>query len=490
MGTDREISARAGRGAIKIDLKGATVLPGFIDCHIHLLEYGLSLRKLDLRDVRSIEDLKKRVLERARADSDWILGLGWDQEKFVERRYPTRKDLDEVSPRNPMLLQRICCHICVVNSLALEVAGISSMTPDPEGGIIDRDAAGEPTGILRESAVELIERMVPAPTPADYESATLTACQKAVEAGLTSVHCIVNSENELRTLLQLNKKGLLPIRFYLLIPVSQLNAAKQLGLTTGFGNRWIRIGAVKIFTDGSLGASTAALEHPYHDDPENSGVTVYSQENLDRIIADAHASGFQVAVHAIGDRATRMLLDSLEKTNSATGDGHLRHRIEHASVLNPELIQRLKRSRVIVTIQPHFVVSDFWIDQRLGLERTRFTYPFRSLLEAGLLVVGSSDCPVEPLSPLSGIGAAVDRKGAEALDAEDAVALYTRNAAYASFEEDLKGTIAPGKYADLVVLEKDPCTVRPTEISEINVLLTILGGKVVYQSPAFQHLPR
>ena len=486
IGSNREVSSPGRIGTTTIDLKGATVLPGFIDCHTHLVEYGLSLRRMDLRDVRSIEDIKKRILAKLGEDAHWIVGLGWDQEKFAERRYPTRRDLDEVTRDKPILLRRICGHICVVNSAALALANITSMTPDPEGGMIDRDTLGEPTGILRETAVELVERKIPDPTPAEYESATLAACRKAAEAGLTTVHCIVGSDIELRTLLRLKNERRLTVRFYLLIPVSQLNAAKKLGVVTGFGDKWIRFGAVKIFTDGSLGARTAALEQPYQDDPENKGVAIYSQGKLDEIVADAHASGFQVAVHAIGDRATRMALESLGKVNHGTGQRHLRHRIEHASVLNRELIRRLKRTEVIVTVQPHFVVSDFWVDQRLGPERARFTYPFRSLLGAGLVVVGSSDCPVEPLSPLTGIGAAVDRDGPEAVVADDAVLLYTRNAAYASFEEHLKGTIAPGKYADLVVLEKDPCSVHPREISAIRVLMTIVGGRVVYRSPILQ----
>jgi predicted amidohydrolase YtcJ len=240
-----------------------------------------------------------------------------------------------------------------------------------------------------------------------------------------------------------------------------------------------------VFADGSLGARTAALDYPYNDDQENSGIPIYTQEKLDEVIADANAAGFQVAVHAIGDKAVKMALNSLEKTKPSDRKEGPRHRIEHASVLSPELIQRLKESGVIVTVQPRFVISDSWIQQRLGPERARFTYPFHSLIDAGILVVGSSDCPVEPLSPLSGIGAAVNRTGPEALEVQEAVQLYTRNAAYASAEENVKGTLAPGKYADLVVLEKDPFTVQPTEITEIKVLMTIVGGRVVYRSNSF-----
>jgi predicted amidohydrolase YtcJ len=383
------------------------------------------------------------------------------------------------------MLRRVCGHICVVNSKALQIAQVDSKTPEPEGGVIDRDAAGESTGILRETAVELVERWIPVPHVEEYENAILAACRNAAEAGLTSVQCILSSEVELKALLKLRRERRLPIRFYVLVPASQFTLAKQLGLSTGFGDEWVRLGSVKIFTDGSLGARTAALDAPYNDDPTNSGVIIYGQKQLDEIVAEAQGSDFQVAVHAIGDRAIGMSLEAIAKAVSTPPRKQLRHRIEHASVLNPELIKRLGESGLIVTVQPHFLVSDFWVGQRLGPSRARFTYPFKSLLQAGLIVVGASDCPVEPLEPLLGIAAAVNRQGPEALLAEDAIALYTKNAAYASFEENLKGTIAPGKYADLVVLEKDPSKVRSSGIGRITVLMTLVGGRIVYRSPVF-----
>jgi predicted amidohydrolase YtcJ len=486
VGNNLEIEQLAGPDTNRIDLKRTTALPGFIDTHTHLIQYGLSLSKLDLRHVRSIEELKSLVSSKARQASPWILGLGWDQEKFSEKRYPQRHDLDEASPSKPVMLWRVCTHICVVNSKALQIAHVDSRTPDPDGGVIDRDDTGEPTGILRENAVELIERNIPEPTLEEYEKAIHEACERAAVAGLTSVHCVLDSQLELRALLSLRKKGQLPIRFYVLIRASHLKTCRQLGLSTGFGDEWLRLGAVKIFTDGSLGARTAAMETPYADDPSNRGVTIYTQEQLDRIIEEAQDSGFQVAVHAIGDRAVRMLLESAERAKSRLHSRELRPRIEHASVLNPDLIRRLKELELIVTVQPHFVVSDFWTEERLGPERARLAYPFASLLKAGLIVVGSSDCPVEPLAPLLGIEAAVNRRGPEALRAEDAIALYTRNAAYASFEEDLKGSITPGKYADLVVLESDPRKVAPSDISETAVLMTMVGGETIHRSRTFR----
>jgi predicted amidohydrolase YtcJ len=489
VGSNEEISRLMGDGTTAIDLKGATVLPGFVDCHIHLIDYGLSLKNLDLRDVTSIDEMRKQVSEKSRDRPGWILGRGWDQERFVERKYPSKQDLDEVSPDKPVLLWRVCGHICVVNSLALKEAGIGAHTSDPEGGLIDRDANGEPTGILRENAVDLVQKAIPSPTKEDYEEAALAACQKASEAGLTTVHCIVSSQLQLSALLKLKAEGRLPLRFYVLIPAEQLNMAKQLGLRTGFGDEWVRIGGIKIISDGSLGARTAALEAPYSDDPLNRGVMIYSQEELDKIISEAHRYDFQIAAHAIGDRAIRMVLESFGKAVKWMSKKDLRHRIEHVSVLSPDLIRKLAESGVIASVQPRFVVSDFWVEKRLGAKRAEFTYPFMTLLRSGALVVAGSDCPVEPLTPLSGIAAAVHRpESEEALTVEDAIALYTRNASYASFEEDVKGTIAPGKCGDLVVLEKDPRKVPKSAIAQIRILMTMVGGKVVYRRDEFDSI--
>ena len=482
VGTTDEISPLIGPNTLVTDLEGMTVLPGFIDCHIHLIQYGLGFNSLDLRGVRSIDELKKRVAARSKDDIDWVLGRGWDQEKFAERRYPTRHDLDEASPTKPVLLRRICGHVCVANSVALKRAGIDERSGEPPGGVIDRDTAKAPTGILRENAIDLLYAAVPAPSMRDFEKATLTACQDALKAGLTSVHCIINSELELRALLKLRSEDRLSLRFYVLLPSDHLSAAKKLGVQTGFGDEWIRLGAIKLFSDGSLGARTAALEASYEDDPSNRGVTVYRQEELDELVGDAQLAGFQVAIHAIGDRASRMALESLAKATNQT-QRDLRHRIEHASVLDHDLISEFGELGVIASVQPHFVVSDFWLEQRLGRERASLSYPFASLARMGVRVVAGSDCPVEPLAPLQGIAAATTRSDSdEAITVEAAIALYTRNAAYASFEENLKGTIEPGKYADLVALRTDPREIAPSTIPEIQVLFTMVGGKIMYRS--------
>jgi predicted amidohydrolase YtcJ len=361
------------------------------------------------------------------------------------------------------------------------MATITASTPNPTGGIIDRDAAGEPTGILRENAVELVTKLIPPLEENDYVQAVLAACKLALAAGLTTVHCIIGSSSELTALLKLRSQGLLPLRFYALIPSKLLMAAKAMGLRSGFGDEWVRVGGVKVFTDGSLGARTAALDAPYADDPGNQGVTVCNQQELDDLVTLAHLSDFQVAVHAIGDRAAGMVVHAVAKAHELAPGRKLRHRIEHASVLSGELIRRISDLGLVASVQPHFIVSDSWMEQRLGAERAAFAYPFRSLARAGVMIVGGSDCPVEPLTPLSGIQAAVNREGGEAVAVEDAIAYYTRNAAYASFEENIKGTISPGKLADLVILERDPRNVAPSMISKIRVVSTVVAGKVAYE---------
>lgn len=426
-------------------------------------------------------ELQKRIHARGSEFKGWITGRGWDQEKFAEARYPTRYDLDQAATDKPIFLHRICGHIAVANSAALTSAGINSRTPDPPGGKIDRDATGRLTGILRERAMDLVEEKIPPPTLSQYKTASLTAFEEALAVGLTTVHCIISSQHELTVLHELEMAGKLPIRLQVLIPIDKLRFASQLGITTGFGNDWLRIGGMKIFTDGSLGARTAALSAPYSDDRLNRGILTYKQEELEKLIEEAHTAGFQIATHAIGDEAIRVALSCYRKLRNRK---KMRHRIEHSSVLSPNLISCISELNLIVSVQPSFVRSDTWIESRLGSRRSRYANAFKTLKQMNVLTVAGSDCPIEPLSPLLGICAAVDRLSPESLSVNDAISLYTINAAYASFEEHAKGSVEVGKFADLVVLEKDPREVPASNISRIRVLMTIVGGKPAYSSSA------
>ncbi|MFQ6087065.1 MAG: amidohydrolase [Candidatus Bathyarchaeia archaeon] len=485
VGTNRQIKPWVGKHTKVMDLDGKTVVPGFIDAHVHMRGFGRFLTWMNLRGVGSIREMKQLLRERVQKTSKrkWILGRGWDQERFKEKRYPTRWDLDEVASNNPVIFTRVCGHICVANSKALELAGITRDTVAPSGGQIDRDPeTGEPTGILRENAKDMVWNIVPEPGEEELTEMCALACQKAVESGLTSVHWFVRSPVEIRILQELRAKGKLPIRVYLVVLVEFMDCLINAGLVTGFGDPMVKIGGIKILADGSLGARTAALKQPYDDEPSTKGMMLYSQRSLNKLVLKAHRAGFQLAIHAIGDRAVDMVLKALERALKVLPRKDHRHRVEHVSVLNESLIQRMKKLGVIASVQPHFVVSDFWVEKRLGKARARWTYPFKTIIKKGVLVAGGSDCPVEPISPLLGIYAAVNREmfPQERMTVEEALRIYTINAAYASFEEKIKGSIEAGKLADLVVLSDDLRKIEPSKIKDVGVEMTIVGGKIVY----------
>jgi len=485
VGTNNQIKRLTDKKTKIIDLKGKTVVPGLVDTHVHMLGFGASLNDLNLRGVTSIKEIQQKLQERAKKtpQGKWILGGRWDQEKFKEMRYPTRFDLDKVAPKNPVFLYRTCRNICVVNTKALQIAGITKKTKPPKGGKIDIDPkTGELAGILHTTAMDLIEKAIPKSNEEELERICLLACQKAVEAGLTTVHWIIESPAEIRAIQKLRANKKMPMRIYIIIPVEFMKHLIELGLQTGFGDNMIKIGSIKILTDGSLGARTAALTEPYSDEPKTNGMMLYTQEELSRLVARAHKANFQLAIHAIGDQAIDMTLTAIEKALAEDPTKNLRHRIEHASVLNEKLIDRIKKLNLIASIQPHFVISDFWVIDRLGPTRARWAYPFKTLMHEGILTTGSSDCPVEPISPLLSVYAAVAREKnqGERITVNEALRMYTINAAFASFEEEIKGSIEVDKLADLTVLSHDPEIITPEEIKNVKVEMTIVDGKIVY----------
>jgi len=495
VGSCGDVKSFIGDKTLVIDLNGKPVLPGFIDTHIHFVGVGLSLMMLDLRDVKSISEFKDRVkkfAERVKCGK-WILGRGWDQDKFVEKRYPNRWDLDEVSPENPVFLRRVCGHIAVVNSAALNIAGIDRNTPDPEGGKIDRDESGEPTGILRESAMRLVWSKIPPPSIDDYVKAVELACNEALSNGLTTVHFVSATPEEIEALQIARSLGKLKIRVCLYISAEYLDQLSTLRLKRGFGDDFIKINGVKTLVDGSLGARTAALRNPYSDDPKTRGIITLPREKLRDIILKAHNCGLQIAVHAIGDMAVEMVLNVFKEVLSINPASDHRHRIEHASVVSPELIKLMKELNICASVQPRFIISDFWAVDRVGVERAKWVYPFKSMLKADVKIAGGSDCPVDPLNPLYQIYSAVTRGKYENIElynyTEDecltpleAIKLFTKNAAYIGFEEDVKGSIEVGKFADMVVLSDDPLKVDESVIKDIKVLATFVNGEMVYKS--------
>jgi predicted amidohydrolase YtcJ len=484
VGSNEEIRKYTNNKTRTIDARNKAVIPGMVDCHVHMTGFGQFLQTLDLRNAQSIKEAQQKLRNYANENSEknWILGGRWDQEKFAEKRYPTRLDLDAAAAEKPVFLTRVCGHIAVANTKALQLAGITKETV-VEGGKVDLDEAdGEPNGILRENAMELVWKVVPKPSRKELEEACLVACRKAVEAGLTGVHWLLNSADETHVIQRLYAEGKLPLRVYLGVPADLLDELVSLGLLTGFGNDMVKIGFVKIFADGSLGARTAALKQPYADKPETCGMMLCTQKKLNKLVSKAHKAGLQLAIHAIGDCAIESVLKAYEKVLREYPLENHRHRVEHCSVLNPKLVRRMKRLGLIASVQPHFVVSDFWVVDRVGKVRARWVYPFRTLMREGLVVVAGSDCPVESISPLLGVWAAVARKSfpEESLTVEEALKAYTLNAAYASFDEERKGTVEAGKLADLTILSDDLFKISPDKIKDVEVEMVIVNGRIVY----------
>jgi predicted amidohydrolase YtcJ len=490
VGSKKQIRKYVGKETKIIGAKNRTVVPGLVDCHVHMTGFGWSLQELNLRNVDSIKKFQQKLKEyvEENPDSKWILGGRWDQDKFAEKRYPTRWDLDAVVEDKPVFLVRVCGHLGIANSKALVLAGITRKTK-VGGGRIDLDKiTNEPNGILREKAQELVWKVIPKPNLKDLERACLSACRKAVEAGLTGVHWLVDSAEEICVIQKLCFEDKLPLRVYLGIPARYLEKLASLGFLTGFGSDMVKIGFVKLFADGSLGARTAALKEPYSDNPKTSGMLLNAQKKLDTLVLEAHKAGLQLGIHAIGDRAIDAVVKAYAKALKQFPRENHRHRIEHCSMPNPKLISRMKHLNLIASVQPHFVVSDFWVVDRVGKARAHWIYPFKTLMHKGLVVISGSDCPVEQINPLLGIWAAVARKSfvEERLTAEEALKTYTLNAAYASFDEDKKGTIEVGKFADLTILSDDLFSIPSEKIGDVAVEMTVVDGKVVYANKSFK----
>jgi hypothetical protein len=490
VGSNIEIRKYMGKRTKVVDANGRSVVPGLVDCHVHMAAFGFFLQELNLRNVESVREMQQKIREYAaeNADSSWILGGRWDHEKFAEKRCPTRWDLDFAVAEKPIFLVRVCGHMAVANSKALQLAGITRETV-VEGGNIDLDRkTGLPNGIVRENALMLVRKAIPKPTLKRREQACVLACEKAVEAGLTGVHWLIDSADEMRILQKLNHEGRLPLRVYLGVPIELVDELVKLGFITGFGDEMVKLGFVKILSDGSLGAQTAALKKPYSDNPHSCGMMLYTQKKLNRLVLKAHIAGLQLGVHAIGDRAIENVLKAFEKALKRFPRKNHRHRIEHCSVLNPSLVRRMKRLGVVASVQPHFSVSDFWTVDRVGQKRFGWVYPFKTLKNEGVVVASGSDCPIENISPLLGIWAAVHRKdlAKESLTVKEALQTYTMNAAFASFDEDKKGTVEAGKFADFVILSDDLFSLKPSEIRAVTVEMTVVNGRVVYAKKSFR----
>ncbi|MBQ3389999.1 MAG: amidohydrolase [Firmicutes bacterium] len=492
-GSDEEAKAIADE---VVDLGGKTVLPGFIDTHQHLYSYAKDLTKLNLKGTKSLEELQARIAEKAATlqPGEWIQGTGFDHEDFPVKELPTRWDLDKAAPENPVLITRYDLHINCSNNLALKLAGIDKdYVPEVDNTVL-YDENGEPNGVIMDQVAADMSALIPDPmaTREQKLDALEMACHDLNKAGLTGVHPIqakhVDLFEDLGLYQDLNDQGRLTARIYF-----GYDALPGLGMRYGLGDSMVKYGFYKLFTDGSLGARTALLNEPYTDDPTKIGITNHTQEELDALVKEAWDLGLQIGVHQIGDRAIEMVVESLEKAYAANPRTDARFRMIHMSLVNEDIIRRMKKLPVILDIQPMFVSTNVrWSETRVGPERAKYNYAWKSFIDEGFILTAGSDSPIETFDPMKGSYAIVTRQGMDGypeggwypeqrVSPYEALCMYTKNAAYASYEEDVKGTIEEGKYADFVILDRNVFEIPHSEIKDVTVEKTYLGGRLVYE---------
>lgn len=491
VGKDEEVRELSGNGGKTIDLKGRCAVPGLVDAHLHFESFSLGMRRIDA-ETGSVEELQERVRERVAEEEkgSWILGFGWNQNVWGGE-FPTKEMLDGVAPEHPVFLRAKSGHAGWANSAAMRIAGVDGATGDMDGGALVRDGEGEPTGIFLEDAQGLIGAHIPEPSLEEAAAAMWEGQERALAQGLTGVHDL-DGARALKGWQILRERGAMRLRVCKSVPGALLGEAEAVGIRSGLGDEWLRIGGVKLFADGALGPRTAWMIEPYEGEAEERGIATADMEELGGMVRRASAGGLASFVHAIGDRANREVLDifaAVRKEEAARGEGQLRHRIEHAQLLHADDWDRLAELGVIGSMQPIHATSDMEIVDRHWGERGRGAYHFRTLLERGTALAFGSDCPVEGLAPLVGIHAAVTRRRVDGtpgeagwypeqrLSVEAAVRGFTLGSAFASGEEKIKGSLSPGKLADLVVLDRNIFEIPPMEILEARVEGTMIGGE-------------
>ena len=497
VGSRVEINRLAGTGCRVIDAEGRLLLPGFNDAHVHFLQGGFQLSSVDLRGVRNREEFVARVGQFAEKlpPEEWISGGGWNNEAWDDPALPDKDWIDEACGGRPAFLERSDCHTVLVNSAALKLAGISLCTADPAGGEIVRGLhqRAHPTGILKDAAIALVERIKPAPSFGQKLAAARAASQHAASLGVTSVQDM-SADDDLPVYEDLISRGELLTRVYGMWPLPRWEELEKRGIC--LKSPMLRNGGLKGFSDGSLGSGTALFFEAYTDRPDYRGLwapEMFPKSRMTARVICADHAGLHIAIHAIGDRANHSMLTLLEHLPKVNGLRERRHRIEHAQHLRPRDVPRFSQAGIIASMQPYHLADDgCWAEKRLGAERCRLAYAFRSLLDAGATLAFGSDWPVAPLDPIPGIAAAVTRQTLDArnpngwfpeqrITVEETIRAYTVGAAYAEFQESVKGTIAPGKLADLVLLDRDLFAIPPAEIAAAKIDLTIMGGRVVFE---------
>lgn len=498
VGTSESVNKFKGAGTKVIDARGALVLPGFNDSHVHFLSGGFQLSSVDLRDSSTPREFAERIRRFAEKlpKGRWVTGGDWDHERWPGSPLPTKELIDAFTPDRAVFVSRLDGHMALANSYALKLAGVTRETPDPPGGLIVRDAkTGEPTGILKDAAQSFVWKVFPEPSFEEKLEAARAATAHAAAHGVTSVQDM-SAGNDVGVYQTMLERGELKTRIYAVSPLPDWERLGRVGVRRAFGGDMLRIGGLKGFADGSLGSTTALFFEPYLDAPNTSGLPgdeMFPEGAMLKRVESADAAGLQVMIHAIGDKANDAILTIYEHVAKSNGERDRRFRIEHAQHLRAQDIARFGRDHVVASMQPYHCIDDGrWAEKRIGPARAKTTYAFRTLLDTGAVLAFGSDWSVAPLDPVLGIYAAATRRTLDGknpggwvpeqkITVEDAVRAYTFGSAYAEFAENVKGSITPGKLADFVILSRDIFKIDPAEIENVRVTMTITGGSVVYE---------
>ena len=497
VGSAGDVDAWHGPQTKVLDAQGKLLLPGFNDAHVHFVDGGNHLQAVQLKDAATPEEFARRIGERAKttAKGEWIMGGDWDEQKWSPPNLPTKELVDPVTPDTPVWVNRYDGHESLANSVTLRLAGITAKTPDPAGGEIVRDAQGNPTGVLKDAAQDLVVKVMPPMTPAHRLRAIHQAMDHAASLGVTSVQDMNPSYEDVKAYAELAEKGALTVRVYAAPLETNWRDQARVGIRRAFGSSYLRMGAVKGYADGSLGSTTAYFFDPYVDAPNSHGLLsdeMHPVSAMQQRLRSADAAGLQLCIHAIGDRAISMTLDIFAQVEKSNGKRDRRWRIEHSQHLAAKDFARYARLGVIASVQPYHAIDDGrWAEKRIGPDRIKRTYAFRTFLENGVRLAFGTDWSVAPLSPMWSVYAAVTRATLDGknpngwvpeqkLTVAEAVEAYTMGSAYAEFQEKEKGSITPGKLADFVLLSDDIFKIPPAAIKNVKVEATFLGGKLVY----------